>query len=65
MSARPGPSGGYHVQWYPYRDLIDPHSRARHTLEPSSRSPAFRGTLQFPVQIKSTCRVDQQMAGVE
>jgi hypothetical protein len=24
MSARPGPSGGYHAQWYPYRDLIDP-----------------------------------------
>jgi hypothetical protein len=21
MSARPGPSGGYHAQWYPYRDL--------------------------------------------
>jgi hypothetical protein len=20
MSARPGPRGGYHAQWYPYRD---------------------------------------------
>jgi hypothetical protein len=23
ISARPGPCGGYHAQWYPYRDLID------------------------------------------
>jgi hypothetical protein len=21
MSARPRPSGGYHAEWYPYRDL--------------------------------------------
>jgi hypothetical protein len=20
MSARPGPGGGYHAEWYPYRD---------------------------------------------
>jgi hypothetical protein len=24
MSARPGPSGGYHAEWYPYRDLEQP-----------------------------------------
>ena len=24
MSARPGPSGGYHAEWYPYRDLKIP-----------------------------------------
>ncbi len=23
ISARPGPCGGYHAKWYPYRDLID------------------------------------------
>ncbi len=27
MSARPGPRGGYHAQWYPYRDLRIPYKR--------------------------------------
>ena len=41
MSARPGPGGGYHAEWYPYRD----QQLRREKLTGSNKLP-LRGALQ-------------------